>query len=720
MAKDIKPFVKIGERLGFVAPLKERGLYPPRLHNKQDPNNNDNKHVTTPYLVIPVASGDNGARTAIPNSLVFHSKGIWIENLAGSVITTPIVGGEYRIKCKIVNLGAFPAYGGLANFFINTPATFNAAAGTSAILPALGNTGFSLPQGREITITCPNSWKPTTPADVASSIVVHVYDPFTGDTVTSRFDARNDRHVGRHDFTSDFYVRDWTDSATVRDDGREPSIRSTFYRTSDVWNRRFNNPGTFVNDQPANQNPQAGSGAAGDNFAFARISRNDSATQETIKAHFLYAEFGTGSPFVDCSAVADPSVTFMPGETSKIISLPWHLPPSSSTHLCLAVQVYSVADPYFVPGLLGYTPGWPTTDMMVIADNNKAQRNISVWDGVPETEGFIMGLVFNAATFVRNVTLRLDASEITLFRLTNPQVSVVGMQEAIAFKPKDVLTLNNMLPGERRWVTFAYDKFTPEKGETGTVFFNELVGKRIVNGFAFDLRGVEEKQSLAVIFDAQKALFYRMNEGMGLKSAKEGLDLMQEIANIGFNPQLYMQIIPKLIQTMSLSLNEMSNAYNGLKDVLNISATLKQVQNYAKEGHLPKTMAAYNKLLRQIDAWQTMAIKSRGDEADILFTVRLQKEVFKTEKLVARTEKLLKSTDTFIVGYSRGKVTAKNYPAFLKNALKTLNEVVGAFNNPVLSARYEDLMKSMSFTPAPMQKAHLAFLNTLLILLQEK
>jgi hypothetical protein len=47
---------------------------------------------------------------------------------------------------------------------------------------------------------------------------------------------------------SDFYVRDWTDSAAVHDTGLEPSTHPVFYATSDVWNQRSSAAPTFVGD----------------------------------------------------------------------------------------------------------------------------------------------------------------------------------------------------------------------------------------------------------------------------------------------------------------------------------------------------------------------------------------------------------------------------------------------------------------------------------------
>ena len=68
---------------------------------------------------------------------------------------------------------------------------------------------------------------------------------------------------------------------------------------SDVWNQRTNAAPTFVNDQPQNQDPQNNA----TNFAFARVSRNDSASAEAVNVDFLVAEFGTGSPYADSQRI---------------------------------------------------------------------------------------------------------------------------------------------------------------------------------------------------------------------------------------------------------------------------------------------------------------------------------------------------------------------------------------------------------------------------------
>ncbi len=714
---DVKPFVKPGEQLNYARRLKERGLWPPRLH-KQDDNGNHREKVTTPFLVIPATPPDIGLRP-LPNSTAFHSKGIWLEDMAGIVVTTPVVGGKYIIKCRIRNNGAVPSYGGLADFFVNKPSAFVAAAGTTVSLPALGHTGFFIKQGEEKIIPCPKPWQPGSAEELTHAIVVHAFDPFT-DNITLRYDAKNDRHVGRHDNTADLYVRDWTDSAMVHDNGMEPSVNTVFYRTSDVWNRRSNTPGTFVNDKPENQNPQAGYGAAGNNFMFARISRNSAATEQTVKAHFLFSEFGTGSPYINCSTAPDPSVTLAVGETSKIISLPWHLHPSSSPHLCIAVQIYSEDDPYMAPGLLGYTPGWPTTDMMVINDNNKAQRNISVWNGVPETPGMYFSIIYNAATFIRDVDIQLDAAPKAMRKLKNAKIIVSSTRAAQEFKPGSVFTLKAMQPGERRWVAFSFDSFSVSRDETISINFNELVNRSIVNGFALDIKGASEVDVMMENLSFQSAVFFRMAEGLGSRSAKEGLVRTQRLLESNSDVNNYIRTLPLIVNLINAGFKEISEAFGGVKDVVGIFESTRKLEALSNSQNTGAVLAQHNILLQQLDALITMAVKSRGDVADILFTVRLQRDVYKMEKLRSTQsfEELLKASDTFINNYSPNAASPNVYLPFVRSLLPAFEKTQSMFNNNIIAERFRELVKSLGSTPEALQKAHLNYLNAALMLLR--
>jgi hypothetical protein len=222
--------------------------------------------------------------------------------------------------------------------------------------------------------------------------------------------------------SDDLYVRDWTDGPGNGDTGLEPSTHSVFYLTSDVWNRRGTLPGPFPNDQPDSEPVGNGAGAVGDNFAFARVRRNElpAGGSKTVTAHFLVSKLGTGSNYADSGSIdpdvafpdPDPTVTFGPTDLGPLITpaYHWHLNPISSTHLCLAVEISAPGDPFVPPSLVGQAPGWPTTDLRLINDNNKAQRNIFQFSTTPARgEGFrdsLYAILHNAATFRSPCTAR--------------------------------------------------------------------------------------------------------------------------------------------------------------------------------------------------------------------------------------------------------------------------------------------------------------------------
>jgi len=280
---------------------------------------------------------------------------------------------------------------------------------------------------------------------------------------------------------SDWYVRDWTDSAAVHDTGLEPSTHAVFYATSDVWNQRSNVAPTFVADQPQNQDPQNDAG----NFAFARVSRNAPGAAETVNVEFLVAEFGTGSAY---ASVATTTVAFAAADLSKIATAPWTLGPTSSTHLCLAVQVSTAADPFVAPGLNGNTPGWPTTDLMVINDNNKAQRNMSVHYGLSGFGSTHYAVLRNAARKPRDFVLRLRAGAKALRGFTKPTIEVQGGGQAAPFEPEATIVLQGMKAGESRWVAFGMESFRGSIGATLAVDLLEIVDDKVVNGCRFAMK----------------------------------------------------------------------------------------------------------------------------------------------------------------------------------------------------------------------------------------
>ncbi len=184
---------------------------------------------------------------------------------------------------------------------------------------------------------------------------------------------------------------------------------------------------------------------------------------ETVNVQFLVAEFGTGSPY---ASVATTTVAFGAADLTKIATAPWTLGPTTSTHLCLGVQISTPADPFVAPGLNGNTPGWPTTDLMVINDNNKAQRNMSVHYGLSGFGSTHYAVLRNASKKARDFVLRLRADAKVLGAFSKPTIEVQGGGQAVPFDPQTTIVLKGMKAGESRWVAFGMGSFKAARGTT--------------------------------------------------------------------------------------------------------------------------------------------------------------------------------------------------------------------------------------------------------------
>ena len=238
----------------------------------------------------------------------------------------------------------------------------------------------------------------------------------------------------------DFYVRDWTNDATHADNGVEPSTNPVFYATSDVWNRRSTSPGAFINDQPDNRDAGNGAGNIGDNWAFARVRRNTGGATPAVTAHFLVSKFGTGSNYVDAT-VLDPDVSFPDPDpiittdagTGPWISSAyhWHLNAIAGNHLCLAVEISAAGSPYIPPSLVGQTPGWPTTDLRIVNDNHKAQRNMHLSTLPPTPGGSVTdyAIIHNGALFTRDIALRIAVSGVSKRYVRSGSVHAIDKEQ---------------------------------------------------------------------------------------------------------------------------------------------------------------------------------------------------------------------------------------------------------------------------------------------------
>ncbi|HEV2913228.1 MAG TPA: hypothetical protein VGX92_07920 [Pyrinomonadaceae bacterium] len=521
---------------------------------------------------------------------------------------------------------------------------------------------------------------------------------------------------------NDFYVRDWTDNPASGDTGLEPSTHPVFYATSDVWNRRGTLPGAFPNDQPDNENAGNGVGNIGDNWAFARIRRNTPASSgsKTVTAHFMVSPFGTGSNFVDgttgpVSIIGpDPAVNFPAAQVGPITTVgqQWHLDAVASTHICMAVELSEPGDPFVAPSLVGSAPGWPTTDIRVINDNNKAQRNLGLSTTPARGVGARMSfyaLVHNAATFRRDMVLRYDAPDEVLRRLRDATVEVIG-GPGKPFRSGDSVTLPGMQPGENRWVGFSYAPPEGKEGETLGVNFYEMVGNTAVNGFTIAARPSPMGRVTRDNMEMHRSVFTRLAAGFNMPGAREEAELVQRYAGEGsLKDDEYLKLLIERASMLEKALGLAVSA-GGQRDEFGGAEALKALRGAVEAGRAPEAAVAHAALLNKLDANLTMLQLAKGNPADILQNVRWQRDLFTKNRSLSSlrcSAQLTEQMSSFIAAYEGRRVTAGDYPALLGATSACLREglsllsagSLGAFNELATPRRDAGDL-------AAMQKAH--------------
>jgi hypothetical protein len=528
--------------------------------------------------------------------------------------------------------------------------------------------------------------------------------------------------------SDDFYVRDWTDSPASGDTGLEPSTHPVFYTTSDVWNRRGTLPGPFANDQPSNEDAGNGVGNIGDNWAFARIRRNAPAAagSTTVTAHFLVSKLGTGSNYADAGSMdpdvsfpaPDPTMTFAAADIGPITTpaYSWHLNPVSSTHLCLAVEISTPGDPFVPPSLVGNAPGWPTTDLRVINDNNKAQRNMGLSTtparGVGLSDTFY-AIVHNAATFRRDMRVRFYTTPEVLRRLGDVRVAIVSGRGR-AGKPGSAITLSDMQPGENRWVALTFTPPQGDEGEVLPVYFSKLVGDTVVNGFAIAARLASMSQVIHDNLELHRSIFTRMLAGFAIPAAEKevavALDLLgrKEVAE-----REYREVLSSHLGTIAGAARELIGPH-AVRDPFGVRRAIGVLHDSIASEEVERPAVAHTTLLNKLDAFLTMLQLLRGDTADILQNVRWQKDLYTRVSSLAQLEcaKALRDrSEEFIAAYGERKIGNQEFPELLRGLLECFRATSKALADQKLDLeRGIGAIERSQDNLIALQKAHQDFL----------
>jgi hypothetical protein len=487
----------------------------------------------------------------------------------------------------------------------------------------------------------------------------------------------------------DFYVRDWTDNPTSGDTGLEPSTHPVFYTTSDVWNRRGTLPGTFVNDQPPSEPAGNGAGIIGDNWAFARIRRNAvSVGNQTVTAHFLVSKFGTGSSYVDNSLIdpdvtlpgPDPTVTFLAAELGPKITPAyyWHLNAITGNHLCLAVEISTPTDPYVAPSLRGYTPGWPVTDLRVLLDNNKAQRNLGLSTtparGIGQFAEFF-AIAHNAALRTRNMTLRYTVvSDEVVRRLDGGTIEVMG-QGIVPVAAEGTITVANVRPGENRWIRVSLPAASGTEGELLTVDFQEIVQDQTIDGFSIGTKLAKTDDVAGAALELHRSVFTRIGAWLNLDIAQAEADAALEYTRGGpVAGDKYVDFLTHHVGAMSDVLKKISDLL--VDDPFGCQETFEKFKaTLAGSKDADLLGVAHSSFLNRLDSLLTQRQLDLGDRADSLQMVRWMQDLYlRVPRLAAQRPAgtIVDSSRAFVDAWNLRKAGYAEYPKLLSDLISPL------------------------------------------------
>jgi len=485
----------------------------------------------------------------------------------------------------------------------------------------------------------------------------------------------------------DFYVADWTNGATSFDLGVEPSIEPVFYAFSDVWTRRTNAPGGFDgNNRPINEEPTNGVGPGGDNFAFARIRRRGPDVVATVSTHFLVSEFGCGSNYQDAGTAADITVDFSPADEVQTMTsgYPWHLDETTSTHLCLAVELDSPDDPIVPPSLLGRAPGWPTTDLLVINDNNKAQRNMGV--GPTVAGGWLtqFAIFHNAATFVRDIVVRW-----TVIGTHAPsdldQLEVIGGRgRPRPLRDMGEVVLPAVQPGENRWVGLA---FAGAKDRSDSlVVVEEIVDGVAVNGFGVQAVSATRDGGALHVLDRCGSVFARLGAVLESDQWKELAEKARSLVADKAGAKAHAEFVAAVNDQTAEAVAQLGKLLGG--DPFRLRPAAKALTEALKDRDPARRQSLHKSVLERIDAALTMLAKQAGDVADVAQNARWQAELLATDQLsgLRGAKAQAQACTDFDEAYAARNASSANYPALVEGLMPVLRSAVRKLQDADLTA----------------------------------
>jgi len=332
----------------------------------------------------------------------------------------------------------------------------------------------------------------------------------------------------------------------------------------------------------------------------------------------MFSEFGVGSNYQDAGSPATDTIGVASGVMNVVSPAhPWHLPTTTSTHLCLLVKIATPLDPLQPPSLLGHAPGWPTSDHNVLNDNNKAQRNTDVnheFAGPHAIAPIYYAIVHNPGTAKHTFTLGY-----TVRRGGVASIEAVNGDERAEGEKGVIRT--TLAPGENRWLAFAlkHDPTAP-----AFVDVTQLENGQPVNGFTIRVEPASSVVLVAENLANRRAFFNRL---AAITHNDDVAGYAKKLAAMPrTTPSAYRKIVAEGSRVLARldpeTTRQLQSSPFGIFDAL------KQLDAVVG-GSAADLLSADAAFLHRGDAALTMILKQRGDHADIAQMFAWQHELLR-------------------------------------------------------------------------------------------
>lgn len=526
----------------------------------------------------------------------------------------------------------------------------------------------------------------------------------------------------------EMFVRDFTLSATSFDNGPEPSTQTVIWETSDVWSRQTDAPGPLtLTTAPTSELAKRSANPAVLNYAFVRVSRRTPAAQTLtddtrVTANFFYADYGAGLNFVAAGTAPAPVLVFTATDSTKVLAAgyPWHLPDTTSQHVCLAVEISAakasapgvVFDAPIAPSIMSAGAGG-ATDARMREDNNKAQRNLDTTlvtgTGVGE-EAEVTGYaqIHNPDVERRDLRLLVEVDPAILRKLGNARVGVVG-GKSIDLAAKGELPLEKMEPGERRWIGATIKGAKATQGDTLPLSFTLLLDGRAIGGFTMALRVAALAEIAAHHLVMHQGEMARLAAAFGIQAAAEEaaaterfLKSVQDKQGYRIDEKAYLEFLSARAASLHGLIEPLAR---DKKNDFDLAAAAARLARAVSQGKGEAVAAAHSSFLAALDATQTRLQRDGGDVADIPQILRWQEKVL--SKLPGEPAKLIASRSAvWLAAYDKREGGLGDYPKLVSGLIDAYAKLAGSADPGGEAAKEVAAMKRSMDSPAALEGAH--------------